>query len=150
MMAHGQGVRAMGSVQVKNRMLMLSGAMILAFAVNGVASAATQVLDCYRPNGQAVACMADYAIDEAAPSAGHIFHLNDNPPAVPTGEEIMVIGDAPELDVSLANPNATTSSGRPGLVGDWIPVVGTDPLDKLQRWEAAFLGGEGLLAGWQF
>jgi hypothetical protein len=138
----------MGRMPVKNRMLMLGGAMLMAFAANGAASAAaaTEILSCYGPNGEAAACAADYTNDEAFPGAKQIFHPGVTPPALATGETIVVIGAAPNLGGSLDNADAAARSSRPGVGGEWSPAVETEPLDHLRSWQATYLGGEGLLA----
>ena len=140
----------MSRIHIKQKMLALGGAMLLTVAVNGSASAATQVLNCYGPDGQAVACTADYANDDAASAsrAGQMFHPSDDQPALPTGEKITVIAVAPGLETSPADTVAPNRSGRPGLGGEWSPAIEAEPLDRLQRWEESFLGGAGLSAGW--
>ena len=136
----------MGRMPVKTRMLMLGGAMLMAFAANGAASAATtQILTCQSPSGEAAACAADYTNDEAFPGAKQIFHPGVTPPALATGEEIVVVGAAP--GGNPAGADATARSSRPGIGGEWSPVVETEPLDHLRNWQATYLGGEGLLAG---
>jgi hypothetical protein len=127
-----------------NRMLMLSGAMVLALAGSGTASARTQILDCYGANGQVVACAADYGDAAAAPGTDHPFHRTDARSMSPTEERIVVVGVRPDRDALPTDLHPATRSSRPGLGGDWVPVVATSPLDQLQQWQATFLGGESL------
>lgn len=117
-----------------NRMLMLSGAMVLALTTSGAARAATQILDCYGANGQVVACVADYG----------------DAKAVPTEEQIVVVGVRPDWDAIPTDSHPAERSSRPGLGGDWVPVVATNPVDQLQQWQATFQGGEGLSARLHF
>ena len=116
------------------RMLMLSGAMVLALATSGTARAATQILDCYGANGQVVACAADYGAAKTTPAE----------------EQIVVVGIRPDWDASSAESHPATRSSRPGLGGDWTPVVATNPTDQLQQWQTTFLSGEGLSAALHF
>jgi hypothetical protein len=133
-----------------NRMLMLSGAMVLALAASGTASAGTRILDCYDANGRVVTCAADYGNAEAAPGAGHLFHGTNAASAATTEEQIVVVGVRPDWDAIPTDAAPATRSSRPGLGGDWVPVVATNPEDKLQQWQGTFLGGKGLLAGLGF
>jgi hypothetical protein len=133
-----------------NRMLILSGAMALALAASGTASAGPRILDCYGANGRVVACAADYGATEAAPGAGHLFHAANASSTATTEEQIVVVGVRPDWDAIPTDSPTATRSSRPGLGGDWVPVVATNPEDKLQQWQATFLGGEGLVAGLGF
>ena len=117
-----------------NRMLMLSGAMVLALAASGTASAGTQVLDCYGANDRVVACAADYGDAKAAP----------------TEEQIVVVGVRPDWAAIPTDSQPAAGSYRPGLGGDWAPVVTTNEEDKLQQWQGTFLSGEGLSAKLHF
>jgi hypothetical protein len=127
-----------------NRMLILSGAMVLALAGSGTASAGTQILDCYGAKDRIIACAADYGTVEPAPVASHQFHQTDVRSTEPTEEQIVVVGVRPDWDAVPTDLQTATRSSRPGMSGDWVPVVATSPEDKLQQWQATFLGGEGL------
>jgi hypothetical protein len=133
-----------------NRMLMLSGAMVLALAASGAARADSQILDCYGANGQVVTCAADFGDAKPVPRADHRFHSTEIQSTSPTEEQIVVIGVRPDRDAIPTDWYAATRSNRPGLGGDWVPVVATNTEDKLQQWQATFLGDEGLLAGLHF
>ena len=133
-----------------NRILMLSGAMVLALVASGTASAGTQILDCYSATGRAVACATDYGNAEAALDAGRPLHLMDAQSTAPTDEQIVVVGVRPDWDAIPTDSHPATRSFRPGQGGDWVPVVATTPEDKLQQWQGNFLGGEGLSARLHF
>jgi len=129
-----------------NRMLMLSGAMVLALAASGTANAASQVLDCYGANGRVVTCAADFGDAKPVPRAHYQFHSTETRSAGPNEEQIVVVGVRPDRDVIPTDSYAAMRSSRPGVGGDWLPAAATTSEDKLQQWQATYLSGEGLLA----
>jgi len=129
-----------------SRMLMLSGAMVLALAASGTARAESQILDCYGANGRVVACAADYPDIKPAPRT----HTTQMRSTAPTEEEIVVVGVRPDWDTIPTYSHPGTRLDRPGVGGDWMPAAATSAEDKLQQWQATFLGGEGLSGGLRF
>jgi hypothetical protein len=128
-----------------NKMLMLGGAIVLALAGSAPASAGTRILDCYGTNGRVVACATDYGPVEPAPVLSHQFHQAGAQSTVPAEEQIVVVGVRPDWAAIPTGSQIVTRSSRPGIGGDWLPVVATSPEDKLQQWRATFLSGESLL-----
>ena len=127
-----------------NRMLMLSGAFVLALAGSGTANAGTQILDCYGANGRVIACAADYGAAQPVPVASHQFRQTNAQSTGSTEEQIVVVGIRPDWDAISTDSETATRSSRPGTGGDWLPVVATNPEDKLQQWQATYLSGESL------
>jgi len=131
-------------------MLMLSGAMVVGLLANGMASAGTQILDCYSPNGRVVACASDYGDAKAAMQSSHWFRKVVTRTTASGEEEVTVTGVRPDPDAIPTDVRPVVRSPRPGAGGDWVPVVATSPLDKLQQWQGEFLSGPGLLSGAHF
>jgi hypothetical protein len=130
-----------------NRMMMLSGAAVLALIAGGTASAQTKILNCYNAKGETIACRTNYGPSAPTPVAGTISHAktpvklgNGNPSKGSAEESVVVVGVGPEPASILPSATAPTRSARPGLGGDWVPVVAVDRLDKLNQWQAEFLG----------
>jgi len=129
-----------------NRTMVLSTA-ILALVVGGTASAQTKILDCYNTTGKVIACPSNYGKSPAPPPAGSIYEAkgktkigNGTPSKASAQEQVVVVGVGPEPASILPAPAAPTRASRPGLGGDWVPITAVDRLDKLQQWQAEFLG----------
>jgi hypothetical protein len=130
-----------------NRTMVLSAAAILALVVGGTASAQTKILNCYDATGKVIACPSNYGKSPAPPPAGSIYQAksktkigNGTPSKAPTQEQVVVVGVGPEPESILPAPAAPARASRPGLGGDWVPITAVDRLDKLQQWQAEFLG----------
>ncbi len=52
----------------------------------------------------------------------------------------------PDHAIPDYTPSAPRSS-RPGMGGDWTPVVATNPVEQMQQWQQTFLSGDGLFTG---
>ncbi len=132
-----------------NRTMVLSTTAMLALIVGATANAQTKILDCYNATGKVIACPSDYGKRPAPPPSGTIYQAkantkigNNTPPKAPTPaqEQVVVVGVGPGPASLLPAPAAPTRASRPGLGGDWVPITPVDPLDKLQQWQAEFLG----------
>jgi hypothetical protein len=140
-----------------NKMMMLSGAAILALGFGGTAQADPKVLDCYNVKGHVVACKGNFPDGTDAAGADFTLFTKDRKTALghgkmdkhgiylfkapPTDEydEYIVVIAGPSLLSDLTSTNITTRSDRPGWGGDWVPVTAVDELDKLQQWRDQFL-----------
>jgi hypothetical protein len=129
-----------------NRVLMLSAAMVLGLSAAGAANAGSQVLDCYGANGKVVSCAAGYGNDNA--SRGFYQRVVTRSTA-PGEEEVTITAVRPDDGIPYDTPAAPRSS-RPGVGGDWTPVVATNPIEQMQQWQQTFLTGDGLLSNMHF
>jgi hypothetical protein len=131
---------------IMNRMLMLSGAMVLALVTGGTANAGGKGLDCHDANGRAIACAAEFG-DANAARASRVFQVTNTGAPAPEEEQVIVVRSRPIPEAIPNNPYATSRATRPGRGGDWTPVVATSPQDQLQQWRDTYLSGDGLVTG---
>lgn len=131
-----------------NRVLMLSAAMVLGLSAAGAANAG-QVLDCYGANGKVVSCAAGYGNDIASRAFYRASQRVTTRSTAPGEEEVTITAVRPDDAVPNDTPAAPRSS-RPGLGGDWTPVVATNPIEQMQQWQQIFLTGDGLLSNLHF
>lgn len=140
-----------------NKMMVLSGAVILALGFGGAAKADQKVLDCYNVKRQVVACKGNFPDGSDAAGADFTVFTKDRKTALghgkmdkhgiylfkapPTDEydEYIVVIAAPSLLSSLPSTDISARADRPGWGGDWVPMTAVDELDKLQQWRDQFL-----------
>jgi len=141
-----------------NKMMVLSGAAVLALAFESGAHADPMVLDCYNVKGKVVACKGNFP--DGKPAAGAEFTLfNKDKVKMGSGktdehgvylfkappDEYIVVIAAPPLLSSLPSNDIDAKSERPGWGGDWVDVDAVDRLDKMKLWQEQFLSEKGPL-----
>lgn len=140
-----------------NKMMVLSGAAILALGFGGAAKAGQKVLDCYNVKGHVVACKGNFADGSDAAGADFTLFTKDRKvklgqgkmdkhgiylfkaPPVEEYDEYIVVLAGPSLLQTLPSSEITSRADRPGWGGDWVPITAVDELDKLQQWRDQFL-----------
>ena len=132
-----------------NRVLMLSAAMVLGLSAAGAANAGSAVLDCYGANGKVVSCAAGYGSDVASRGFYRATQRVVTRSTASGEEEVTITAVRPDDATPYDTPAAPRSS-RPGVGGDWTPVVATNPIEQMQQWQQTFLTGDGLLSNLRF